>query len=88
MLHALWTGAGLHAVETREIIVHRTFADFDDYWETMLGAPSAGRLLTELPAERLARIRGMLLERLPAPDADGRITTIARANAVKGRVPR
>jgi hypothetical protein len=32
----LWTDAGLHAVETREITVQRTFADFDDYWTTIL----------------------------------------------------
>ena len=29
-LRSLWTGAGLEAVETREITVQRTFADFDD----------------------------------------------------------
>src|SRR5262245_47900224 len=28
-LQALWTGAGLEAITTREIIVQRTFADFD-----------------------------------------------------------
>ena len=33
----LWTGAGVDAVETREITVQRTFADFDDYWTTILG---------------------------------------------------
>ena len=38
----LWTGAGLDAVETREITVQRTFADFDDYWTTILGGPSVG----------------------------------------------
>ena len=32
-LRNLWTGAGLDAVETREITVQRTFADFDDYWK-------------------------------------------------------
>ena len=33
-LRALWTGAGLTEVETREITVQRTFADFDDLWTT------------------------------------------------------
>src|SRR5262249_10296232 len=32
----LWTGAGLDAVETREIVVERSFADFDDFWATSL----------------------------------------------------
>ena len=35
-LRNLWTGAGLEAVETREITVQRTFADFDDFWTTSL----------------------------------------------------
>src|ERR1700736_6656595 len=31
-LRYLWTGARLDAVETREIAVQRTFADFEDFW--------------------------------------------------------
>jgi len=38
-LRDLWTGAGLEAVETREITVHRTFADFDDFWMTKVKVP-------------------------------------------------
>jgi SAM-dependent methyltransferase len=34
-MRELWTGAGLDAVETREITVRPTFADFDDYWTTI-----------------------------------------------------
>jgi hypothetical protein len=33
-LHGLWTNAGIQAVETREITVQRTFADFDDFWNS------------------------------------------------------
>ena len=33
-LRDLWTGAGLVAVETREIAVQRIFADFEDFWST------------------------------------------------------
>ena len=36
----LWTGAGLEEVQTRELVVQRTFADFDDYWPRPF---SAGR---------------------------------------------
>src|SRR5919112_2026856 len=36
----LWTGAGLESVQTREITVQRTFADFDDYWASVRGGPS------------------------------------------------
>lgn len=85
-LRDLWTDARLDAVETREIIVQRTFADFDDYWTTVLGAPSVGAILAALASEELAPLKKILRARLPA-DAAGRITCSARANAVKGRVP-
>ena len=45
-LRDLWTGAGLEAVETREITVQRTFTDFDDFWMTKLKSPSVGPTLS------------------------------------------
>jgi SAM-dependent methyltransferase len=83
----LWVGADLDAVETREITVQRTFADFDDYWTTILGAPSTGTTLAAMAPEHLAVLKTRMRGRLPA-DAGGRITCSARANAVKGQVPR
>ncbi|MEJ1972557.1 MAG: methyltransferase domain-containing protein [Lacunisphaera sp.] len=85
-LRDLWTGAGLHTVETRAITVQRTFAGFDDYWTTILGAPTAGATLGKLTPVDLARLQARMQELLPA-DATGRITYSARANAVKGNVP-
>jgi SAM-dependent methyltransferase len=82
----LWTGAGLDAVETREIAVQRTFADFDDYWITILGAPSVGPKLAVMAPEDIALLKTRMRARLPI-NATGRITYGARANAVKGRVP-
>jgi SAM-dependent methyltransferase len=82
----MWTGAGLDAVETREITVQRTFADFDDYWTTILGAPSVGPKLAVMSSQDIAVLKARMRARLPA-DAAGRITCSARANAVKGRVP-
>ena len=87
VLGDLWTGAGLEAVETREITVQRTFTDLEDLWATILGGPSVGRQLAALAPEQLALLRARLRERLQAPDASGRIVMSARANAVKGRVP-
>jgi hypothetical protein len=81
----LWAGAGLDSVETREIIVQRTFADFDDYWATVLGGPSVGPQLAAMASDDLAHLRARMRGRLPA-DATGRITYGARANAVKGRI--
>jgi SAM-dependent methyltransferase len=81
----LWTGAGLLRVETREITAERTFADFDDYWTTILGGPSVGPRLAAMASEDLALLKARMRARLPADDT-GRITYSARANAVKGRV--
>jgi SAM-dependent methyltransferase len=82
----LWAGAGLEAVETREIDVQRTFADFEEYWRTIFGGASVGPRLAAMASEDLALLRARMRTRLPA-DAAGRITYSARANAVKGRVP-
>ena len=86
VLHDLWTTAGLEAVETRELTVQRTFADFDDYWTTILGGPSVGPTLKTLTPQAVALLQDRQRARVPA-DATGRITYSARANAVKGRVP-
>ena len=85
-LRDLWAGAGLESVETREIAVQRTFADFDDYWATVLGGASVRTQLAAMAPEQLALLKARMRERLP-PAAAGRITYGARANAVKGRVP-
>jgi SAM-dependent methyltransferase len=82
----LWTGAGLDGVETREIAVQRAYADFDDYWTTILGGPSVGPKLAAMTSQDLALLKERMRVRLPA-DATGRITCSARANAVKARVP-
>src|SRR5258708_4714117 len=81
----LWTGAGLAAVETREITVQRTFADFADYWTTILGGPSMGPRLAAMASADIALLQARMRACLPA-DAAGRITCRARANAVRGRV--
>ena len=85
-LRDLWTGAGLELVETREITVQRSFADFDDYWTIILGGPSVGPTLAAMAPEELALLKLRMRARLPV-DANGRISYNARANAVKGRVP-
>lgn len=86
-LHKLWTNAGLEAVATREIIVSRTFADFDDFWTvTATSSGALGTIIASLPAAEVEQLRRHSQERLPASH-DGRITQTARANAVKGRLP-
>jgi len=83
----LWRGAGLEEVETREIAVTRGFADFEDFWSTaLLGSSLRTRVDTMAPDE-VAELKRRVHARLPA-DAAGRITVAARANAIKGRMPR
>lgn len=82
---AMWTDAGLHDVQARELTAQRTFADFEDYWATVLGGPSVGPKLRTMAAADIALLKARVRARLPA-DAAGRITYSARANAVRGCV--
>jgi len=86
-LRDLWTDAGLDAIETREITVQRTFADFDDFWTTTLMAPTVGPIVAAMASDDVERLKTRVRARLPA-DAAGRITYGARANAIKGRLPK
>ncbi len=82
----LWIGAGLEAVETRQIVVQRRFADFEDLWQSSLAQPAVGPPVAAMAPDDVERFRAALRARLPA-DAQGRITYAATANAIKGRVP-
>jgi SAM-dependent methyltransferase len=86
-LTALFRAAGLEGVEVRAIDAPTPFRDFDDYWKPFLGgqgpAPGYCMSLSEEKRSQLAeRIRAQLPFR-----ADGSIHLVARAWAVKGRVP-
>ena len=86
-LRALWTGAGLDEIETREITVQRSFADFDEFWAITSLAAAIGSLVAAMPTADVERLKARVRERLP-PDAAGHITYTARANAIKGRKPK
>ncbi|MFL6837872.1 MAG: class I SAM-dependent methyltransferase [Bradyrhizobium sp.] len=86
-LRSLWTEAGCEAVESREITVHRTFADFDEFWMTNLKAPSIGPTVAAMESADVETLKNRVRARLPH-DAAGRITYDARANAIKGRRPK
>ena len=85
-LRALWTGAGLDRIETRDITVQRTFADFDDFWDTMMLGASIKATVATMTPDQIERLKINVRTRLAA-DRGGPITTSARANAIKGRVP-
>jgi ubiquinone/menaquinone biosynthesis C-methylase UbiE len=85
-LRGFWTGAGLDAVETREITVRRTFPDFDNFWMTKLKFPSIAPVVAAMPPADIETLKGHVRAAMPA-DAAGRIAYDSRAHAVKGRVP-
>jgi SAM-dependent methyltransferase len=84
-LRDLWAGAGLESIDTRVITVQRTFPNFEDYWTTVHGSPSAGARLAAMTFEDHTLLESRMRARLPA-DSTGRIIYSATANAVKGRV--
>jgi SAM-dependent methyltransferase len=86
VMRDLWRGAGLEAVETREITVQRSFAGFEDFWETTLLGASVAPTIAAMPPPDRERLKQRLRTQLPA-DARGQVTLSGRANAVKGRVP-
>lgn len=85
-LRRSWTEAGLIDVETHEIVVERTHADFEDFWATARKGPRIGPRLSELAGGDAEVLKNRLRDRLPAA-ADGSITIAARAHAVRGRKP-
>jgi ubiquinone/menaquinone biosynthesis C-methylase UbiE len=85
-LRTLWTDAGLDRIETREIAVQRTFADFDDYWgAALLGASIKATIATMAP-DQLQRLKESVRTKLGA-DHRNPVTLSARANAIRGRIP-
>jgi SAM-dependent methyltransferase len=86
-LAALFRKAGLREVEVHAIDVPTRFRDFDDYWTPFLGGqgPAPGYAMS-LSEERRDALRDRVRARLPIA-GDGSIDLVARAWAVRGRVP-
>jgi len=85
-LRDLWQHTGFESIDQREIVVHRTFDDFDDLWTTSRKASIVASALAAMSPADIAALEARMRERMPA-DARGRITCSARANAIRGRVP-
>lgn len=83
VLKALWAELGLRDIETRELVVERTFADFDDYWLSMVVSSPSG-ILGKLSNAESAELKRRLQARLPS-SATGEITVHSWATAIKGR---
>ncbi len=85
VLGDLWTTAGLIGIQSKTIEVERTFADFDDLWNTVLGGPSAGQTLATMNEQEVSRFRELLEARLQ-PAGGSPITLSGRAHAIRGTV--
>jgi hypothetical protein len=79
--------ADLHAVEVREIAVQQTFVDFEDFWTTSMMAATVNQAIAAMAPGDAELLKMRMRARLPA-DVAGRITHDARANAIRGRVPK
>lgn len=82
----LWTQAGLSDVETREISVRRHFADFDAFWHASTLGATVAPTIAALPQPTVTALKDKVRARLTVA-SDGGASYVARANAVKGRVP-
>jgi ubiquinone/menaquinone biosynthesis C-methylase UbiE len=86
-LAALFQSVGLTAVEATAIDVPTRFQDFDDYWQPFQAAQgSAAKYLRSISDDTRNAIAAQLQRQLPIA-ADGSISLIARAWAVKGQKP-
>jgi SAM-dependent methyltransferase len=85
-LRALWTDGGLEVVETREIVVQRSFRDFDEFWAISQLGSTVAPIVAALSSSDVELLKSRVRASLP-PDSAGRITYSARAHAAKGRVP-
>jgi ubiquinone/menaquinone biosynthesis C-methylase UbiE len=81
----LWKAAGFAQIETCEIVVQRSFADFEEYWTIAATGPGLSTALTKIAPADVEQIKTRAQTRL-IPEASGRISCNARANAVKGRL--
>ncbi len=85
-LHAAWTQAGLTEVRQCEIPVTRSFLDFDDFWDAMLGMGSMRASLERSDPAIQHTVKARVRDKL-TPSADGRVSYSSRANAIVGRAP-
>lgn len=84
-LKALWMGAGIGDIETREITVSRTFRDFEDLWSTSTLGTNVRAMIAGMSVDDIELLKARVRTQVSV-DASGSITCSARANAIKGIV--
>jgi len=82
---ALWRGAGLQQVRSRQFTVQRVFDSFDEYWAVAAKSNTLRPMFDAIPAGQIESLQAAVRRRLGADD--GPLTVSARANAVCGIKP-
>jgi len=83
-LRELFTGSGLRDVSVTAIEIATEFGSFDDYWQPFTwGQGAAGSYCVSLSEQQRQALKENLRTKLPT-EADGSISLIARAWAVRG----
>lgn len=87
-LRALFDEVGLERIETKSIDVCLAYKDFEDFWkaQTPSYVPTT-KIIASMTESDRTRLMRAVRDRLPAAP-EGVIEYFARANAIKGRVPR
>lgn len=65
-LRRLWTDAGLEAIDTREIVVERTFSTFEGYWATSTITGGVRPALEAMSVEQRDKLKERVRARLTA----------------------
>ena len=82
-LGQLWLDAGLAHVETGELVVRRSYVDYDDFWEPFtLGVGPGGSYCASLDPSHREALRGECFRQLGSPA--GPLDLTARAWLVRG----
>lgn len=84
-MRALWEGAGLQQVETKQIRIRRRFVDFEEFWQACLLGGGTRGALENLPPAKLLAIKERSRLKVGPEGSDG-LWVDASANAVKGVV--
>ena len=87
-LNGFFQAAGLDRIETRVIEITVSYPNFDDYWASQTGLNNTMvQAMQKMTASEMARFKAYLQEHLPT-DATGSIAYPAKANAIRGFVPK
>jgi SAM-dependent methyltransferase len=87
-LAQLFRNEALTQVEQQSLTVRTDYADFDDYWQPLLGGQGpVGTYFANLAPDLRARIREAVFDAYCSGAADGPRSLTATAWAVRGKVP-